>query len=273
MRRHARARLVQRGEEDLQAIAGVTNQVGTRHAAVVEGQRRRAGGTRTHLVFQPHHGQPWRVLFKDQHRDALLGTSNALPLAEQQVEIGHIAIGDEGLATIDDDLVAVLPEGGPHAGGVRAGPRLGDGQRTQTTLSDARQQPLLLLLGAPVDQRLHAVVIGGPDDPGGRARFTDLSHATQVGGVRHLGTAISFRNEHGVQAHLIDGLHMLPWELGAAVVVLGARRDLVARQCPDALQQHVLLIIEGDSGIQSFEDVHGFSERWLGRHRRKWFRL
>ena len=95
------------------------------------------------------------------------------PLAEQQVEVGDVAVGDEGLAAVDDDVVAVRREARRHAGGVRAGVRLGDGERAEPAFGDARQQALLLLLGAEVDQRLHAVEVGGADDAGRGAGLGD----------------------------------------------------------------------------------------------------
>ena len=212
-----------------------------------------------------------RALLQDQHRDAFLGAGNAFPLAEQQVKVGHVAVGDEGLAAVDDDLVALLAEGRAHAGGVGSRTRFGDRQRAEAALGDARQQPLLLLLGAPVDQRLHAVVVGGPDDAGGGAGLADLAHAGEVGGVRHLRAAVGLGDEHGVQSQLVDRPDVLPGEFRAAVVVRGAGRDLLACERTHALQQHPLLVVEGDRRVESFEQVHAFNGRCLDRRPRRSF--
>ena len=185
MRRHAGTRLVQRGEEDLQAVARLPQQVGARHAAVVESDRGGAGRARSHLVLEPDYGQAARAFFQHEHRDAFLRTGNAFPLAEHQVQVRDVAVGDEGLAAVDDDVVAILAERRAHAGGVGAGVRLGDGERGQSAFRDARHQPLLLLLGAPIDEGFHRVVIGGPADSRGRARLADLAHTGEIGGIRH----------------------------------------------------------------------------------------
>ena len=41
---------------------------------------------------------------------AALRVVDLAPLAEQQEQVGHVAVGDEGLAAVDDDVVAARPE-------------------------------------------------------------------------------------------------------------------------------------------------------------------
>ena len=119
-----------------------------------------------HFFFQPDDFETGCALFKDQSRDGFFGIINLRPFAEQQNPVGDIAVGDENLGAVDDDVVTVGREAGFHAGGIRSGFRLGNGQSTQTAFGDQRQQTLFLLLGADIDQRLHAVIIGGIDDAG-----------------------------------------------------------------------------------------------------------
>ena len=72
---------------------------------------------------------------------AAFGIVDLGPFAEQQDEVGDVAVGDEDLAAVDDDIVAVGREARRHAGRVGAGVGLGDGERAEAALGDARQQP------------------------------------------------------------------------------------------------------------------------------------
>ena len=71
-----------------------------------------------HLVFQPQHRQARRALFQDETGDRLLGVCHIGPFAEQDIEIGHVSVGDEGLGAVDHDVVTIGGEFGAHAGGV-----------------------------------------------------------------------------------------------------------------------------------------------------------
>jgi hypothetical protein len=177
------------------------------------------------------------------------------PLAEQHVEVRVRAVGDEGLGAGDDDLVAVRPELGLHPGRVGARGRLGDRQRCERPFGEARQEALLLRFGAEVDQRLHRVEVGRPDDAGRRARFRDLAHAFEVGGIRQRRTAVFLRDEHRIQSQRVDRFDVLTRKVAGAVVFRGLRRDLLARKLAHAVDQHALLGGEADARVDAIEDV------------------
>ena len=60
----ARSRLVEGGEQQLQALAGHTEQIGARHAAAVKRNCRGRGGAVPHLVFGAQDREPRRALFE-----------------------------------------------------------------------------------------------------------------------------------------------------------------------------------------------------------------
>ena len=159
VRGDAGPRLVERREQDLQARRpGLPSRLarGTRQPC-----RKRAPPCRTRAAPSCLPRAPTvkpGVPFSSTSTEiALARVVDLAPLAEQQIAGRRcVAVGDEGLAAVDDDLVAVRREARRHAGGVGARARLGDGERGEAAIGDARQQPLLLLLAAEIDQRLHA---------------------------------------------------------------------------------------------------------------------
>ena len=66
-----------RCKQDLQAIAGTTEQVSTRDAAIVERERRRARRPQSHLIFFAHDFQPG-FLFPQRGGDRLASSSISL---------------------------------------------------------------------------------------------------------------------------------------------------------------------------------------------------
>ena len=180
VRRDAGARLVQGGEQDPQAVARLSKQVGARHAGAREIELGGGGAAVTHLVLEPADREARRALLDDQCRDGAFVVGDLAPFAEQQDALGDVTVGNEDLGAVDDDLVASRREPGLHAGGVRAGAGLGDGESAKAALGDPRQQAAPLLLRAEVDQRLHAVEIGGVDDAGRRAGAGNRLHRLEI---------------------------------------------------------------------------------------------
>ena len=178
---------------------GCAQQIAARHAGLVEIERRRGRRAQPHLVFRAPRRETRRILLHDQRRDRAARIVDLAPLAEHQQQVGGVAAGDEGLAAVDDDVVAVRREARRHARGVGARIRLGDGERAQPARGDARQQPLLLLLAAEIDQRLHAVEVGGVDDAGGGAGLRDDLHHGQIELVARRAAAIGLRHEQPVE--------------------------------------------------------------------------
>ena len=259
VRGDAGARLVERGEQDGQARAWRADQVRARHAAVVERQRRCTRGAQPELVFGAQHRQAGRALFHHQRGDRSFRVGDFAPLAEHQQQIGDVAAGDEELAAVDQDVLALRFEPGLHAGRIAAGRSFGNRERYQAARRHARQQALLLRLAAIGDHRLDAVESGRPDDAGGGAGLADLAHAGEIGAVGHGRAAVGLGNEHRVQPERVDRLDIVPGKLGRSIVVLGARRELRARQVLHAREQHALLFGQLEARIQAFKDVHRLS--------------
>ena len=72
---------------------------------------------------------------------------------EDHHEVGHVAVGDEGLLPVDHPLVAVADGGGADVAGVRPGAGLGDREAADLVAVDGRDEVALLLL-----------VVGGVED-------------------------------------------------------------------------------------------------------------
>ena len=136
-----------------------------------------------HLLLSRADPHARSALLHDDRGDRLPGSLDLRPSAEEQDAIRDVPTGDEGLRPVDDDLVALGGEASPHAGGVRAGRRFGDRQGSEPSLCDGGQEPALLLCGAEVDERLHAVEVGGEDDPRGSAGLGDELHGLEIEGV------------------------------------------------------------------------------------------
>src|ERR1700751_597016 len=126
-------------------------------------------------------------------------------------------------------------------GRIRTRIRLGDRQCGERSLGDTRQKPQLLLLGPKIDQWLCRVKIRRPDDAGRGAGAAQLAHAGEIGGIAQNSPAISLGDEDRIETERVDRIDIVPREFAAAIVLLGAWRDLVARQYPYAIEdQHLL---------------------------------
>ena len=76
---------------------------------------------------------------------------------EQQHLLGLERLGDPDLAAVDDVVAPSRLREGRDPGGVEAGVGLGDAEAdVQVAVDDPRQGPLLELLGAVLDHRVHA---------------------------------------------------------------------------------------------------------------------
>ena len=88
--------------------------------------------------------QPRRVGIDQERRDAL-GARRLAAAREDDVAVGHAAVGDPGLHAVEHPAVAVAPRGGGHRRHVGAGVGLRQGERRdQLAAGHARQQRLLL---------------------------------------------------------------------------------------------------------------------------------
>ena len=165
-----------------------------------------------HLVFGAQHAEPRRAFREVDRRDRVAPIAELAPFAEDEIEIGDIAIADEGLAARYDDVVAIGREARRHMRRIGAGRRLGDAQRPDRPFRDPRQQPLFLFLAAEIDQRLGRVKIGRPDDAGRGAGLRDFAHAGKIGGIGQPRSAIGFGHEHRVEPECINRADIVPRE-------------------------------------------------------------
>src|SRR6266849_5271735 len=84
----------------------------------------------------------------DQKVVALVATL-AIRLCDDKRPAAAGAAGDEDLAAVDDEVVALLPRGGGDARHVGAGIGLGDRERRDVLPADGRDDPFALLLLSP----------------------------------------------------------------------------------------------------------------------------
>ena len=102
------------------------------------------GATDAHLVLMLAHGHAGSVPFHDEQGDAVLALGGVCG-AGHGIQVGHTAVGDEGLAAGDDILIAVLDSLGLAVAGIGAGLRLGDTHSPESTFSQADETFLLKL--------------------------------------------------------------------------------------------------------------------------------
>src|SRR6266851_2657039 len=92
--------------------------------------------------------ESWSAFLDDQQVVALV-TALAIRLRNNQRPAAAGAAGDEDLAAVDDEVVALLPRGGGDARHVGAGVRLGDRERGDLLTADRRDDPFAFLLLGP----------------------------------------------------------------------------------------------------------------------------
>jgi len=194
-----------------------------------------------HFVLLAEHLETRRSLFQNEDGDRSAIVGDPGPFAEDEDQIGDVAAGDERLAARHDDVFTFGRKARRHVGRIRAGTGFGDRQRRERPCGDARQQAPLLLLAAEIDERLHGVEIRRPDDAGRRASLGDLSDASEIHGIIEPSPAVALGDKDRVETERVDRTDIVPGEFTAAVVVLGTRRNLVASQCPHAVEDLRLL--------------------------------
>src|SRR6266571_4838974 len=86
------------------------------------------------------------------------------------------AIGDEGLAAVDDEVVAVTRVGGGRAAGIASGARFGQQEAADDFASVQRRKPFFLLL----------LSTEGIDRTAGKGSMSRNQHATGAAGLRDL---------------------------------------------------------------------------------------
>ncbi|MCY1424311.1 hypothetical protein D9M71_400490 [compost metagenome] len=178
-------------------------QVGHRHAHVVEEQ---LGGVLALLadLFEDAAAAEARQVFRLHHDDGdALGAQARVGLADQQHQVGQVAVGDEGLGAVDHVVIAVADGLGLDVLQVGAGARLGHGDGAHQLAAGHLRQPLHFLLFAGVaedvvgaDGAVHVGADAGGDGVG------QLVADDGVEGMGAAATAVLRRNRRAEDAHL-----------------------------------------------------------------------
>src|SRR6266849_1496237 len=100
------------------------------------------------LLEGPRDLESRRALLDDEQVVALVAAL-AIRLRDDQRPAATGAAGDEDLAAVDDEVVALLPRGGGDAGYAGDGVRLGDRERGDVLAADRRDDPFAFLLLGP----------------------------------------------------------------------------------------------------------------------------
>ena len=176
-------------------------------------------------------GEAGEVLLHDEGRDAVVALG-LVSHGEHHEGIGHVAVGDEALGTVEDVVVALQHRQGLLAGGVCAGVGLGQAEGTD------------LLAGEQVGQILPLLLLGAVLKDGGAADLGQLLHAHGVGQNVAAGAAVllgEVNTHHPQLGHLFDGLHGEPLLF---VDLLSQRLHFVLGEFTVHLPEHLLLVCQ-----------------------------
>ncbi len=242
-----------------EALALFAEAVGHRNAHVIEEQLRRVRSVLADLVEIAPAREAFAIGLDQDDRHALPCRLHlGIGLGADQDQVGILAIGDIGLGTIDDIMVAVLLGGGANALKVRSRARLGHRDRGDRLARHEPRQPfLLLLLGPVLDDIVHHDV---------RLEREAERRSAEIGGFLvddgviaevEAQAAIFFRNGGAEQAELArlgpdlarHDLFLVPFHR------IG--RDLVLHEAAHGLAEG--LVIGGIGGAGKGIERHGFS--------------
>ena len=253
-----RARLVERAEQHLQPLARPEHQVLPRHTHALEGERGGGACAQAELVLQPQHAYAGGLLLDGERRDRRAPVLDLRPFAEQHIDVRHVSVGDEGLGPVDDDVAAVRAEAGAHAGGVGAGVLLGDAERGEPAVGDARQDAALQLPAAEVDDGLDRVEHGRPHDAGRRAGPRHLVRRADIAGEGQAGPAIGLGDEHPVEFEFAHGGEVVPGEAGLRVEGGCGRGHHPFREALHGFQHRRFLVRQRffEAGVETVEHGH-----------------
>src|SRR5215211_5719858 len=199
-----------------------------------------------------------RLLLADEAGHALVGRIGvAVGLGEQEHQAGQQAVGDPHLLAVDLVVLAALDGGGLDR--LHVGAQLGLGEAEggpDLARGHARQQALLLLVGAELHQQVGADEVRVDDardrDPAARELLDDHRVGRQV--EPHPAVLLGDRDpEQAELLHLVDDR---AGELVGRVVVLGLRDDLLVDELPDHLDDGLLLV---GLLVERLGYGHGFS--------------
>ena len=237
---------VQGLHSDLEALAFLAQQVLLGHDAILKDQVAGGAAADTHLLLVLTGGETGEALLNDEGGDAVVALG-LVGHGEHHESIGHVAVGDEALAAIEDIVaVLVLDSGGLLAGSVGTGVGLGQTERTDLAAAQQVGQvlPLLLLGAVLINGSAAQRGVSGNDNSSGAADLGQLFHAHGIGQDVAAGAAVFLGevNAHHAQLrHLLDGLH---GEALFLIDLLSQRLDLVLGEFPVHLAEHLLLVCQ-----------------------------
>ena len=230
---------------DLEALALFAQQILLGNDAVLKDQVAGGGAADAHLLLVLAGGEAGEVLLHDEGRDAVVALG-LVSHGEHHEGIGHVAVGDEALGTVEDVVVALQHRQGLLAGGVCAGVGLGQAEGTDLLAGEQVGQILpLLLLGAVLkDGGAAQGSVGRNDNSSGAADLGQLLHAHGVGQNVAAGAAVllgEVNTHHPQLGHLLDGLHGEPLLF---VDLLSQRLHFVLGEFTVHLPEHLLLVCQ-----------------------------
>ncbi len=231
---------------EAEALADFTENVARRHPHVVEGQlRRTALAHRLDEVRRPAHVP----IHQERRGPAAAGA--LLPVGDRyhDGEVRLVAVGDEGLLSIEDPVVAVLARAHLDVRGVRPGSRLGDCEAGDALTLDGGDQVLLLLvLIAQIED-----VVCLAAEPERHKRVADLGPDQRLHNGGQVHPAVLLRSGQSPEAEsprlvlelaqLVAGEAWLVSALATQHLVL-ERDDLFADERPRGFADRFLFVIQ-----------------------------
>ena len=126
-------------------------------------------------MLDPGHREAVGRDLDDEARQPVVAVGGRVGHREDRDEVGHRTLADEPLRAGEQVVVAIADRLGADRGHVRAGLRLGQGERDELLPGRQSRDPARLLLGAASQQQgQRAELLDGEDEPGRGAGATEL---------------------------------------------------------------------------------------------------
>ena len=162
-------------------MAFLAEEILFRNDAVLEDQLGRGGAADTHLLLLRADAEAREILLHNESRD----TTGALRLVghgEDNIDISLAAVGNKDFAAVEDIMIAFEDSFRLLAGGIGAGVRLRQAERSELLAACERNEVLLnLLRGAELLDRIRAQrSVSRNDNTGRRTNLGKLFHAKDI---------------------------------------------------------------------------------------------
>jgi hypothetical protein len=202
---------IQGGEGKGESSALGTDQPFGPDLDIIEVHACRAGRVRAHLALGLCRGDSLRIARHEEATDpscAIVGRAH-----HDAVEIGHAAMGDPGLAAVDDVALAPLVRSSGECGRVTAGMRLGETVGAQSLPREHPGQPgSLLVVGTRGRHGETGERVDAHADAHGQPVSRDLLEHLEVYLVRLAASPELLGVWEGEQTRLAEGAQLLAWE-------------------------------------------------------------